>query len=443
MRMDKEDTLSIEANGTAAELRRRAEERLNALETEARRPRTEDESQRLLHELQVHQIELEMQNAELRLARNEAERAVEMYSDLYDFAPVGYVTLDRKGIIRTANLTVATLLKTERSRLVGRRFGLFVDANTRATLMAFLDKVFAGQAREACEVALLNEGKGLLFVQIEAAATASGQECRAVIIDISVRRQLDEKLEILHADLAAHAAELESANIELEAFNYSVSHDLRRPLTVINGYCQVVQELFGNKLDAQCKGYIEEIYEGTLSMKRLIDSLLEFSCAARVEMSREAVDLSAMAKAVAEELKMEEPQWRVIFRIGAGIMADGDADLLRVVLDNLIGNAWKYAGSREGAVIDIDVTEVDGKAVFFVRDNGPGFDMALADKLFLPFQRLPGTDVEGHGVGLATVERIVRRHGGRVWAESTPGQGATFFFTFDASRRDETRRLSS
>lgn len=384
-----------------------------------------------------------MQNAELRLARNEAERAVEMYSDLYDFAPVGYVTLDRKGIIRTANLTVATLLKTERSRLVGRRFGVFVDDNTRATLIAFLDKVFAGQAREACEVALLNEGKGLLFVQIEAAATASGQECRAVIIDISVRRQLDEKLEILHADLAARAAELESANIELEAFNYSVSHDLRRPLTVINGYCQVVQELFGNKLDAQCKGYIEEIYEGTLRMKRLIDSLLEFSCAARVVMGREAVDLSAMAKAVAEELKLEEPQWRVAFRIGAGIMADGDADLLRVVLDNLIGNAWKYAGSREGAVIDIDVTEVDGKAVFFVRDNGPGFDMALADKLFLPFQRLPGTDVEGHGVGLATVERIVSRHGGRVWAESTPGQGATFFFTFDASRRDETRRLSS
>jgi signal transduction histidine kinase len=112
-------------------------------------------------------------------------------------------------------------------------------------------------------------------------------------------------------------------------------------------------------------------------------------------------------------------------------VAEGDPALLRVVLDNLIGNAWKYAGSREGAVIEFGVTEVDGKPAYFVRDNGPGFDMAFADKLFLPFQRLAGTDVEGHGIGLATVERIVRRHGGRVWAESKPGEGATFFFTFN------------
>ena len=443
MRIDKKDTLSTEADGTAAELRRRAEQRLNALETETRRPRTEAETQRLVHELQIHQIELEMQNAELSKARDEAERAVEMYSDLYDFAPVGYLTLDREGVIRTANLTVANLLKTERSRLVGRRFGLFVDANTRAILSAFLDKVFASQTKEACEMALLSAQSPSLYVRIEAVAVASGKECRVAIIDISVRRQLDEKLERLHADLAARAAELESANIELEAFNYSVSHDLRRPLTVINGYCQVVQELFGNKLDEQCKGYIQEMYEGTLRMNQLIDSLLEFSCVARVEMGREAVDLSAMAKAVAEELKLEEREKQVTFRIGPGIMADGDAVLLRAVLDNLIGNAWKYSGSREGAVIEFGVTEVAGTSVYFIRDNGPGFDMALADKLFLPFQRLPGTDVEGHGIGLATVDRIVRRHGGRVWAESTPGEGATFFFTLDEHRRDEVRRISS
>jgi signal transduction histidine kinase len=173
------------------------------------------------------------------------------------------------------------------------------------------------------------------------------------------------------------------------------------------------------------------MYEGTLRMNRLIDTLLDFSRVTRVEMHRKSVDLSAIAEDVTAELQLAAPECRVMFRIAAGIVVNGDPALLRVVLDNLIGNAWKYAGSREGAVIEFGVTEVDGKRACFVRDNGPGFDMALADKLFLPFQRLAGTDVEGHGIGLATVERVVRRHGGRIWAESKPGEGASFFFTFD------------
>ncbi len=233
----------------------------------------------------------------------------------------------------------------------------------------------------------------------------------------------------LDRDGAVRAANLEAANIELEAFNYTVSHDLRRPLTVINGYCQVVQELFGKQLDEQCRGYIREMFEGTLRMERLIDSLLEFSCVARVEMRRKAVDLCAMAKSVAADLKLTAPDRRVTFRITAAIVVEGDPDLLRVVLDNLIGNAWKYACSREGAVIEIGVTAVDGAPTCFVRDNGPGFDRTAAYQLFLPFQRLPGTNVEGHGIGLATVERIIRRHGRRIWAEAEPGKEATFFFT--------------
>ena len=166
-------------------------------------------------------------------------------------------------------------------------------------------------------------------------------------------------------------------------------------------------------------------------MNRLIDTLLRFSCVTRVEIRRVTIDLSTMSKDVATELELAEPERRVTFRIAEGIKADGDAGLLRVVLDNLIGNAWKYTGMREGAVIEFGVTEVDGKPACFVRDNGPGFDMAFADKLFIPFQRLPGTEVEGHGIGLATVERIVRRHGGRVWAEGEPGKGATFYFTLE------------
>jgi len=423
MKIDKSQTVET------AELRRRAEVHLKTTTTETDFSGSDDETRRLLHELQVHQIELVMQNVELRQARDEIERSLEKYADLYDFAPVGYVTLARDGTIAGANLTVATLLGIERSRLLGQRFGQFVTAEAHPAFTAFLGKVFSSPAKEGCELALLHEGNGSHFVQIEAVAVASGEECRAAIIDVSTRRQLEEKLQILHADLAARAADLEAANVELEAFNYSVSHDLRGPLTVIAGYCDVIELLYGKKLEEKCREYLREMHEGTLRMNRLIDTLLNFSRVKRIAMHQQQVDLSRMAQEVALGLQVAEPERRGTFRINAGITADGDENLLRIVLDNLIGNAWKYTGKQDDPVIEFGVTAVDGKPAYWVRDNGPGFDVALTDKLFLPFQQLPGTDVEGHGIGLATVDRIVRRHGGRVWAESQPAKGATFLFT--------------
>ncbi|ABQ27534.1 PAS domain S-box protein [Geotalea uraniireducens] len=257
------------------------------------------------------------------------------------------------------------------------------------------------------------------------------QRCLLSLVnDITARKRAEEEVEILNTNLAARAFELETANRELEAFSYSVSHDLRKPLTVINGYCQIIQESCGNNLNAQCQGYLQEINDGTLSMNQLIDALLNFSRLAHIEPRRETIDLSAMAHEVAEELKLVEPGRRVTFLITDGVSADGDAGLLRVVLDNLLGNAWKYTGTRDEGIIEFGTTKVDGKPACFVRDNGAGFDMADADKLFAPFQRLPGTDeFRGHGIGLATVERIIQRHGGRVWAKGEPGKGATFYFT--------------
>jgi light-regulated signal transduction histidine kinase (bacteriophytochrome) len=202
---------------------------------------------------------------------------------------------------------------------------------------------------------------------------------------------------------------------------------------VVNGYCQAIRELCGDKLDETCKDYLREAYNGTWRMNRLIDALLNFSRLAHVETRRETVDLSAMAHEVAAELKLAEPERRVTFLIADGVSADGDAALLRVVLDNLLGNAWKYNGTRDDGIIEFGTTEVDGKPAYFVRDNGAGFDMADADKLFTPFQRLPGAEeCRGFGIGLATVERIIRRHGGRVWAEGEPGEGACFYFTLSA-----------
>jgi len=258
-----------------------------------------------------------------------------------------------------------------------------------------------------------------------------------MINDITERKRAETEIAILNTDLADRARELEAANRELETFNYSVSHDLRNPLTVINGYCQAIRELCSDKLDEQCRQYLGEAYEGTLRMNRLIDTLLNFSRLTHIKPHREPVDLSSMAQAAAAELQRADPSRRVSFLIADGIGVEGDAGLLRVVLDNLLGNAWKFTGGREEGIIEFGTAEVGGKLAYFVRDNGIGFDMADADNLFIPFRRLPGAEEsKGFGIGLATVERIVQRHGGRVWAEGAPGKGATFYFTLPGRTND-------
>ena len=236
-------------------------------------------------------------------------------------------------------------------------------------------------------------------------------------------RRSEEEKERLNADLAA-------ANLELEAFNYSVAHDLRQPLNAISMSFQAIKGICGDRLDEQCLGFVQGGHESTLSMDRLIEALLNFSRMGHAEPRREKVDLSALAHEVATMLKQTTPGRQVNLRIATGITAEADANLLRAVLENLLGNAWKYTGKREEAVIEFDATESDGKMVYFVRDNGAGFDNADTDKLFIPFQRLPGAEeFRGFGIGLATVERIIRRHGGRMCAEGEPDKGATFYFT--------------
>ena len=269
------------------------------------------------------------------------------------------------------------------------------------------------------------------YVQIDVVADATGKKCHVVVSDISARRRSEREGGTMDGVLAARVAQLEFANQELEAFNHTVCHELSTPLTIIAGFSQVLETIARDQLDAKARGYLHGITEATLRLKLLIASLLDFSHVTRVELRRENVDLSAMAGAVAGELKQGDPESRVRFLIPAGLRVQGDASLCRIVLNNLIGNAWKHAISRAELVIEFGMTELGGKPVCFVCDNGPGFDMADAGKLFAPFQRIPGTDAQGHGVGLATVKRIVKRHGGRVWAESRPGEGATFFFTLE------------
>lgn len=224
--------------------------------------------------------------------------------------------------------------------------------------------------------------------------------------------------------------ELEEANRELEAFSYSVSHDLRAPLRSIDGFSQMLLEDYADKLDDKGKDYLRRIRAASQRMSQLINDLLTLSRISRADMHFEELNLTAMVEEITAELRQSQPERDVEFIIEPNVKAYGDSHLLRIVLENLLSNAWKFTSKHKSAIIEFGVKEHDGKTVYFVRDDGAGFDMAYVDKLFVPFQRLHEQDeFEGTGIGLATVQRIVHRHGGTVWAEGEVEKGATFYFT--------------
>jgi signal transduction histidine kinase len=239
----------------------------------------------------------------------------------------------------------------------------------------------------------------------------------------------------LERRVSVRTAELENANRELETFSYSVSHDLRSPLRAIDGFSQALLQDYGDRLDPQAQHYLSRIRAGTTRMSALIDDLLNLARIGREEVRKEELDLCTLASAVVEELKKREPARQLEVELGTGLKASGDPRLLCIVLENLLGNAFKFTSKTAEARVQVGCEEQAGERVFFVRDNGAGFDMALAERLFSPFHRLHHrSDFEGTGVGLATVQRIVTHHGGRVWAHAEVGRGATFFFTLGEAR---------
>ncbi len=241
--------------------------------------------------------------------------------------------------------------------------------------------------------------------------------------DITERKQAEEALR--QANLSADAA-----NRELEAFNYSVAHDLRAPLRSIDGFSLALLEDYADKLDQEGKTYLRQVRESAQKMAQLIDDLLELSRVSRGELLRERVDLAAIARTVLAHRQREWPDRTVELIIHADVVAFGDARLLSIVLENLLGNAWKFTGNRAQGRIEFGQQVQEGKTVYFVQDNGAGFDMAYVAKLFGVFQRLHlASEFEGTGIGLAIVQRIIYRHGGTVWAEGDVGRGATFYFT--------------
>ena len=246
----------------------------------------------------------------------------------------------------------------------------------------------------------------------------------------------EEQLRGLNAELEQRVreqtAQLEALNKELEAFAYSVSHDLRAPLRSIRGFSEVLLERYADKLDARGQEYLRRCCESCQKMDKLMEDLLKFSRLNRSEMNRQPIQLSELAQEIAAELRKAEPGREVEFVIAPGLRAHGDERLLRVALNHLLRNAWKFTGRKAQARIEFGATS-GTEAAFFVRDNGVGFDMAYAAKLFGVFQRLhSASEFPGAGIGLATVQRILFRHGGRTWAAGAVNQGATFFFSLPA-----------
>src|SRR5467141_3978310 len=251
----------------------------------------------------------------------------------------------------------------------------------------------------------------------------------ALVLEQRVAERTQE-LEHRNEALRRNAAELLAANTELDAFAYSVSHDLRAPLRSIDGFSHVLLEDYGARLDDVGRDSLHRVRAASQRMATLIDDLLKLARVTRAEMRTEPVDLTRMAQEIVADIERATPDRQVEFAIAPGLVAQGDSRLLRVVLDNLLRNGWKYTAKRQQARVEFTAVNENGGRVFVIRDNGAGFDMQYVDKLFGVFQRLhSAAEFEGTGVGLATVRRIVNRHGGRIWAEGAVDQGASFYFT--------------
>ena len=511
----------------------------------------------LAHELAVHQVELEIQNEELRQSRTAVEEARDRYLDLFDFAPVGYFTLDEHSRIIEANLTGCRLLETDKRTLKNKPFTRFISDDETDSFYLYRKNVLENNTKSS-SILIMKKADGTLFSGRLESIKIGEEQLRITLIDVSERRKIEEALErseklyhslfenmidgyafcqmifengrphdfvYLHVNrafeqltgltnvggkrvtevipgiresnpelfeiygrialngksekfevylqalpkwfsvsvyspqrdyfvavfeniterklaeekinnlnnaLIQHSTELEAVNKELEAFSYSVSHDLRAPLRSITGFSNMLLEDYNDELDNEGKSYLKKISDSGELMGQLMDDLLKLSRVTRGNINYERVNLTDIAEKVVDDLRNAQPKRKVKVTIAADLIAFGDRNLLYMVLENLIGNAWKYSSKVSDPQIEIGTIDHKGKQGYFISDNGVGFNMEYVDKLFKPFQRLHmAHEFPGTGIGLATVQRIISRHNGKVWAEGKVGEGATFYFTLN------------
>jgi signal transduction histidine kinase/CheY-like chemotaxis protein len=405
---------------TAAELRRRAEKRLREQPPETGHAQTDADRQRLVHELQVHQIELEMQNEELQKARDEMEAGLEKYSDLYDFAPVGYLTLDREGTIREANLTSTSLLGIERSRLLKRRFGLCVSAACLPAFTAFLTRVFASKARESCEVTILKEGKPQVELRLEAVVAAAGRECRAVLEDITERKRAEEDRLILNR--------LESTAVLVGG----IAHDFNNLLTMILLNLELAETIIppGEEL----ANVLVQAKRAAWTSVGLIQQLLTFASGGAP--IRKPTRLALGGSRVRCDFSLAEDLWPAevdpgqtgqVFRNLAlnalEAMPLGGAIFVRS--ENVVLGPQEHPSLPPGDYVRVSIT-----------DRGGGISKEVLPKIFDPYFSTKQRGAQkGMGLGLAICHAVIQRHGGAIDVQSEPGVGTTFHVLLPASRK--------
>jgi PAS domain S-box-containing protein len=345
-------------------------------------------------------------------------KAEQLFRSLLEAAPDAMLITGAAGDIVLANSRTDALFGYSRQELLGQNIRLLIPEWSR------------GSGREVREWTAHRKHGGAFPSEISSSPlqTEDGLLVTSAVRDITERKQVEKRI-------AERTQELAAMNRELEAFSYSVSHDLRAPLRSIEGFAKILlRDYRGKQIDAVGADYLQRMRSAVSRMGQLIEDLIELSRILRVDLSIEPVDLTRLANEIVVELRNHDPERQVEVNIESGMVADGDPRLLSVALTNLLGNAWKFTGKIGGARIQFGTHTGDGQVVYSIRDNGAGFNPEFADKLFAPFQRLHrATDFEGTGVGLAIVQRVIHRHNGRIWAESTVDQGATFYFTLKGS----------
>jgi PAS domain S-box-containing protein len=360
--------------------------------------------------------------------RSEARSGEDLYRQIVELSREGICVVDAQARFTFVNPRFADMLHYPADRLLGRSARELVDPREQAAFDARFEARRLGMSHDQTDVALLCGDGSVLHALSTTTTLFEKNQLTGVLCMISDRESEARR----SLDLASHLA---SANEEVQTFTYSVSHDLRAPLRAIDGFARELQLDGESRLSARSTDYLQRIRAAATRMRAIVDALLDLSNASRKPLRRERVDLSNIARLAASDL--HDPSRKVIFDIQGHVAASGDPHLLRIVLDNLIGNAVKFTSRTAEPRISFGLTaSSDGAPAYCVRDNGVGFDPRYAATLFTPFHRLhSSSDFEGSGIGLATVQRIVQRHGGRVWAEGSPGAGATFYFTL-AERGD-------
>ena len=354
------------------------------------------------------------------MAPGESEAA---YREIFDHNPQPMWVCQR-GSLKFLAVNEAALL------LYGYRRDEFAELFPRALDLGGLDAEAARGGKSSCRHR--KKDAGLLDLELVwHPLDFEGKPAYLVLLHETTESGRVARLEQRVAELLA---QLESAQRELETFSYSITHDLRAPLRHIDGFSRALMDDYREKLDQQAGEYLSRICQAVGKMSQLIDDLQQLARVARSELNRQPVNLSMTAQVISLALKHDSPERQAEFHIPEGMSVQADPRLTRQLLEILIGNAWKFSAGTKACSIELGTGEKDGETFYFVRDNGVGFDMAYAEKLFSVFHRLHrAEEFEGSGVGLAIAQRIVRRHGGRIWAESAPGLGATFYFTLQGN----------